>query len=278
MILAITSEAAGAAGANPVISCGDELWGFTSEASRRLWDELVPPPTRKAAWRLVVTHAGFENESKLLHDLYKRGREQPQIGDDLYAGSGMLMFWAHKPVAPWQDDRWLSEMRRSLRPTQYLRMIENRLTISESPFIPLADWDACVHPDLQPVQSDRNLQVFVAVDASLKRDSTAIVAVTTDGERVRLVSHRVIQPSPDRPIDFETDIEAEIVDLCGRFRVETVRFDPWQMAAVAQRLIRRGERLHQSGVFFETTTLLLTTDMLRADARVVASSSGGPTG
>ena len=56
-----------------MISVGDELWGFTSEASRRLWDELVPPPTRKAAWRLVVTYAGFIGESLLLEDLYRHG-------------------------------------------------------------------------------------------------------------------------------------------------------------------------------------------------------------
>ena len=29
--------------------CFDELWAYTSERSRRLWDELVPPPTRKVA-------------------------------------------------------------------------------------------------------------------------------------------------------------------------------------------------------------------------------------
>jgi hypothetical protein len=36
------------------------------------------------------------------------------------------MFWAHEPIAPWQTESWLSDMRRSLRPNQYLRMIENR--------------------------------------------------------------------------------------------------------------------------------------------------------
>ncbi|UPT97263.1 phage terminase family protein [Bradyrhizobium barranii subsp. apii] len=239
-ILAIASDAAGAAGANPVISVGDELWGFTTEASRRLWDELVPPPTRRAAWRLVTTYAGYSGESLLLEELYKAGTAQPQIGADLYAGEGRLTFWTHKPVAPWQDDRWLAQMRSSMRPNAFTRIIENRWVTSESAFIEMHLWDQCVDYGLQPLQADRNLQVFVGVDASLKRDSTAIVAVTSDGDRVRLVRHRTFQPSPDQPLDFEATIEAEIIDLCNSFSVQAVRYDPWQMASLAQRLVRRG--------------------------------------
>ena len=58
-ISALASDYAGAAGANPTISCFDELWGYRSERSRRLWDEMVPPPTRKIACRLTTTYAGL---------------------------------------------------------------------------------------------------------------------------------------------------------------------------------------------------------------------------
>lgn len=68
-IQAIASDYAGAAGSNPVISCFDELWGYTSERSHRLWDELVPVPTRKISCRLTTTYAGFEGESELLEAL-----------------------------------------------------------------------------------------------------------------------------------------------------------------------------------------------------------------
>ena len=60
------------------------------------------PPTRKIAARLTVTYAGFEGESVLLEELRHRGKEQPLIGEDLYGGNGLLMFWSHKPIAPWQ--------------------------------------------------------------------------------------------------------------------------------------------------------------------------------
>ena len=55
VITAISSDYAGAAGSNPVISSFDELWAFTLERSHRLWDEMIPPPTRKIACRLTTT-------------------------------------------------------------------------------------------------------------------------------------------------------------------------------------------------------------------------------
>jgi terminase large subunit-like protein len=239
-IAAIASDYAGAAGANPTISCFDELWGYTSERSRRLWDEMVPPPTRKIACRLTVTYAGFEGESNLLQDLHKRGMAQPEIGKGLRAGDGILMAWHHEPIAPWQTEAWLAEMRRSLRPNQYLRMIENRFVTSESSFVPLEKWDACVDPAATPMVSVPGLPIYVGIDASVKHDSAAVVAVTFDNasQRVRLVWHRVFQPSPDDPLDFEATIEATVLDLAKRFKVCRVLFDPYQMQSTAQRLIR----------------------------------------
>jgi hypothetical protein len=244
-ITAIATDYAGAAGSNPTISCFDELWGYTSERSHRLWDEMVPPPTRKVACRLTVSYAGFEGESELLEGVYKRGLRQPVVDQDLHAGDGLLMFWTHQPVAPWQTEAWLAQMRGQLRPNAYLRMIENRFVSSESSFVDMDWYDACVNLAVEPVVADADLPVWVGVDASVKRDSTAIVATTWDGEekKVRLVGHRIFQPSPDDPLDFEATVEATILDLRRRFDVREVRFDPYQMQAVAQRLTRAGVRM-----------------------------------
>jgi len=59
-------------------------------------------------------------------------------------------------------------------------------------------WDECVDAEARPLLEGRRLPVWVGVDASVKRDSTAVVACTYDRERkkVRLVFHRVFQPSP----------------------------------------------------------------------------------
>jgi phage terminase large subunit-like protein len=246
-ISAITSDYASAAGANPTISAFDELWAYTSERARRLWDEMVPPPTRKIACRLTVTYAGFSGESVLLEELFKRGSVQPQIAPNLYAGDGLLMAWHHEPIAPWQDERWLAEMRRSLRPNQYLRMIENRFVTSESSFVGLSAWDACVDPNATPVLVDKLLSIWVGVDASVKHDATAIVGCTFEEatQRVRLVFHRVFQPTPQEPLDFEAAIEGTLLDLDRRFRVIKVLFDPWQLFSTAQRLRGKGMTIEE---------------------------------
>jgi hypothetical protein len=244
-IIAIASDYAGAAGANPTVVVFDELWGSTSERSRRLWDELVPPPTRHIACRITVTYAGFEGESILLEELYKRGMAQPLVDeadDDLRAGDGIVMLWTHRPIAIWQTIAWLAQMRQQLRPNAYLRLIENRWVSTESSFVELDWWDACIDPGVRAVAVDRALPIWVGLDAGTKRDSTAIVAVTLDetNKIVRLVWHRIFQPSTDDPLDFEDTIEKTIVDLSQRFTLREVRFDPFQMASTAQRLSRAG--------------------------------------
>jgi phage terminase large subunit-like protein len=99
-------------------------------------------------------------------------------------------------------------------------------------------WDACVDSELRPVVADRNLPVWVGVDASVKRDSTAIVATTWDEQtkRVRLVWHRIFQPTPNDPLDFEATIEQSLTELSERFEVKEIRYDPYQLIAMAQRL------------------------------------------
>jgi phage terminase large subunit-like protein len=240
-ITAIASDYAGAAGANPTITVFDELWGYTSERAHRLWDEMIPPPTRQIACRLTVTYAGFEGEAELLESIYRRGLAGTLIGPDLYVAGGLLMYWSHSFSAPWQTEEWRAQMREAHRPNAYLRQIENRWVSTEDSFIPIEWYDRCVDPDATPIFADQSLPIWVGVDASVKRDSTAIVACTydRDTQRCRLVNHRIFQPSAENPLDFEATIEATLLDLSARFSVKEVRYDPYQMAATAQRLLAR---------------------------------------
>jgi phage terminase large subunit-like protein len=241
-ITALGGDYASAAGAAPTISSFDELWGYTSERSRRLWDEMITTPTRKVSCRLVTSYAGFAGESNLLEDIFKRGMALPSIGEDLHAGNGLLFFWSHRPLAPWQTSEWLADMKRNLRTNQYLRMVENRWVTAESSFVDAAAWDNCVDERLAYVVNDPSLAVFVGVDASHKHDQTAIVATTFDhaAQQVRLVFHRVFQPHPNDPLDFEATIERTLLELRERFCIVKVLFDPWQMQSVAQRLRNHG--------------------------------------
>src|SRR5262245_38928815 len=138
-------------------------------------------------------------------------------------------------------------MRRSLRPNQYLRMIENRFVTTEATFIDLDWWDACTDHALRPVTTDKQLSIWVGVDASVKHDSTAIVACAWDrhAQQVRLFTHKVFQPSPDQPLDFELCIEHTLLALNSRFTLRKVLYDPYQMQASAQRLGREGVQIEE---------------------------------
>lgn len=239
-IKAIPSDAGSAAGTNAVCVGLDELWAYTSERARRLWDEMVPPPTRKIACRVTVTYAGYEGESVLLEELYHRGKQQPLIGEDLYAGDGLLMFWSHKPIAHWQDEDWLNTMRRE-RASSFQRMCLNEFSSSSSQFVNMVHWDRCCDESLTPLPSAPFLGVCIGVDASLKHDQTAVAVTTIDDKsQVRLVYHRIFQPSPERPLDFEQTIEATLLELSRKYQVKKILFDPYQMMAVAQRLVKQG--------------------------------------
>ena len=241
-IAACASDYSGFAGGNPTLTICDELWGFVHEASRRLFAEAIPSPARKVSGRLTVTYAGFEGESTLLEQLYKRGMQGELIGTDLHAGGGMLTYWTHSMRAPWQSEKWREQQRASLPTNQFLRMIENKWVSTESSFVDPAWWQSCKDPKLRPLIIAPHLPIWVGVDASVKRDSTAIVAVTCDSstKRARLIFHRIFQPSASAPLDFEATIEKTVLELKQRFKLRAAFFDPFQMAATAARLKARG--------------------------------------
>jgi hypothetical protein len=93
--------------------------------------------------------------------------------------------------------------------------------------------------------SDPRLPVFVGVDASVRHDTTGIVASAYDGEpkRVRVVWHKCFKPAGG-DIDFAA-LENEILGLRDRFNLRVVWFDPYQMQAVSQRLAAAGIATHE---------------------------------
>jgi hypothetical protein len=241
-IEALAADYRGAAGSEPVMVIADEVWGFTTEAAMRLFEECCPTPTRKPTVRMVTSYAGYSGESIILERLVNRALTGKVIGKDLYAQPGLIAFVSHERIAPWQTVAWFEQQRRSKRPTDFTRQMLNHFAAGESEFVSPEQWDACVDPTAHPILTNRNLPVWVGLDASVKRDSTAIVCTTWDDEskRVHLVWHKIFQPSPDRPLDFEATIETTLLELAERFSIQAVSYDPWQLVAVSERLRHAG--------------------------------------
>lgn len=242
-IQAIASEYAGAAGSNHGLTSWDELWGYVSESSRRLYEELSPVPTRKNSIRLITSYAGWENESDLLMGLYKQGVSQEEHPEGqgerihpelpIYANreARLFCYWDHEPRMPWQTQAYYRTQKRTLRPGTYLRLHENRWATAEERFITPELWDPCVDRTLSPMLPNFDHPLFVGVDASTKHDSSAVVAVRWDekGEKLVLASHRIWKPTPREPLNLEETIEAHLRDLHGRYSVAEILADPYQL-------------------------------------------------
>ena len=180
IVEALPSDFRGAAGSNHGLTVWDEAWAYTNEASRRLWDELTPVPTRKNSVRLVVTYSGFPSESELLWDLYQQGKSGEPVDDlvDLENGDGdqacrciggLFSYWDHVGRMPWQTAEYLEKQKASLRANAYLRLHENRWTEGNESFINLDWWDACTDPDLTPLMPNQDQTIYLGVDASTQR-------------------------------------------------------------------------------------------------------------
>jgi hypothetical protein len=237
----LAADFTGSAGSDHGLTSWDELWGYVSERSSRLWEEMTPVPTRRNSIRIITTYAGWENESKLLWELYKAGvdaAEHPDgRGERIHEGlplylnrrARLLMYWDNEPRMPWQTPAYYAAQRRTLRPATYARLHENRWVTSESVFITPELWDPCVDSAWRPLLPTRDVRLFVGVDAALKHDSAAVVAVGYVGDRVALALHRIWRPTPEEPLDLEATIEAFLRELHALYALEKILCDPFQL-------------------------------------------------
>lgn len=241
-ITAISGDYRGAAGSNYGWTSGDELWAYTSESSRRLWEELTPVPTRRNSVRFITTYAGLDGESDLLAELYRQGvgmeehpqgqgeRVHPELPCYVNRDARIFCYWDHDQRRfPWQTESYYQSQKRVLRPGTYTRLHENRWAAAEQTFLTPELWDPCVDQDHRAVIGCHE-PVFAGVDIGIKHDNAARVAVRWDdtGQRLILVSHRIWKPTPSEPIDLETTVEADLKGLNARHYLTQVLCDPYQ--------------------------------------------------
>ena len=264
-VRAIPNDHAGEAGWNLGLSCFDELWGFSLERDLRLWDELTPVPTRKNSIRFISTYAEFTGESQLLEDLYhqifnpegtiKRGIKRP-LGKDFpcYAKGGLFLYWDHEGRMPWQTKEYYRAQELQLRPSTFLRLHKNMWVSSESGLFPMQKWDECTDRTHRPPLPDKVITLWVGVDASTKRDRSAVVSVYRDGGVVKLGPKKFWQPTTDNPLDLEETMEQYLLELHRGYSITSVRYDPYQFHRSATTLLKRGLPMQE----FPQTTSNLT--------------------
>jgi phage terminase large subunit-like protein len=129
----------------------------------------------------------------------------------------------------------LAEHRRVLHESAFRRLHCNQHLPSDDAFIPAEQWDACSAPiDIPP-----GSPVVAAVDAGIRRDSTAVVTVRRDDGGGYHAGFEIWTPTREREVRLE-DVEEHILALCRRFDVQMVGYDKHLFIGSAQRLEEAG--------------------------------------
>lgn len=258
-IVALPADFAGAAGANFSTSAHTETWAVLHEGSRRLFEELTPPPQKVFDFpclRLCDSYAGIEVESELWNGIVDRGLAGERVPGEWPCWiEGQLMLF-HMDGQESQERCWIgapeerrdyyNEQSQTLRPGTYARLHENKRAAGESQFITAEAWQACYSPDVRLWSPGDKRRMVLAVDASTSKDSSAIVGCwwNTEEKRVEIIYRRLWLPTVlqgeyglfrgGRPsIDLE-GIRDEVLRLHRLRAVIHVAFDPYQMHMASQ--------------------------------------------
>lgn len=261
---AIASDYEGAAGGNPTATFWTELWAFTLEKFKRLWDELTPVPTRKRSIRFVETYAGFEDESELLLNLYKLGKQGTRLTHDhidwpfpdqppiwVNKSARMIMYWDSGVLArrmPWQmgerGEAYYREQATTLREEAFKRFHLNEWVSSKQEFIRIEWWKACKAAIPLP-EATQQTPIVMAVDASVSGDCTAIVGVSRHPDPEKADEHTVVRfsqvwfPPRDGTIDY-ADVRATIKMYCEKYNITQIAYDNYQLHDMMQNITREG--------------------------------------
>jgi phage terminase large subunit-like protein len=139
--------------------------------------------------------------------------------------------------APWHTERSLRERHDepAMTPWRWLRFACGVWTEGEEPWIDPQAWDRLAEPGMNLESGE---DVFVSVDVGLVDDTTGIAIVVNRSGKF-YVKARILRPTPRKPVALE-EIERELRDIAGSYRVRAVAYDPWNFKRSAELLEREG--------------------------------------
>lgn len=269
-IQAIGTNYTGEAGGNYGLTLTSELWGYTTDAARRLFDETPPIQTRKNSIRYIETYAGFQNESILLLELFLQIFSDPEESgtqpkarpvpglehirtDDRPAcwhipEQGLFMYWSHEQKRTWQKSKrgkqLIENERETMRPSAYVRLYQNRWQLSEGGFMPIEFYKRSCRLNGARARTP----MILAADASMRHDTTALVGIEpyqyeifgVEETRYRM-AHLSIWNPKGQDIDLEETLAEEVYRIWkDGLLIGAFWYDPFQMHQVAINLRKKG--------------------------------------
>lgn len=242
-IEAIPIDPTGEAGSNADMVVFSELWGAHSKAQAQMWTEMTLPPGKFGrAFRWIETYAGVTGGAPILEQLYGHGvKTGRRLDDDLELFDNptarLFCLWNTQPRLPWQTPAYYDNERSVLLPSEFDRVHRNQWSDgSAESFLPsMALWDACEEP-LPPL--DGHTPCVLALDAGESNDTFASLIISThpnDRSRLAVRYVRGYVPTPGVALDFDA-IEDDIRDLCRRYAIRELAYDPFLLGQTIRRL------------------------------------------
>lgn len=257
-ITALPNDWRGAAGGNYAAVIFDELHTYTLEFQRRLYDELIIPPTVKAGVRWIASYAGFLGESELLREIWDIALAGCKETGELpiyYNPKASLLALIDQGEAswrmPWMTKEYIAEIQVSERPNTFRRLWLNEWVSTESRFVTRSQWAACYSQDVRPLSIGDGRRAEFGVDASTSRDLTALVGVAQN-PRTRLAEVlycRTWKPLTGdlrggKPtIDLESGLGEEVLHLYRAGQLSTIYADSYQLHTLILKWQRAGIRV-----------------------------------
>lgn len=202
------------------------------EAAFMLWASEVytaMKPTIDGGGQLIIlsTANGRDN---VFHDLCDRA----QRGASNFAFH--FLPWHARPGrdAAWYAATEADAIDAALMKQEYPATADEAFDASEvDAFLPsIALWDAC-QAALPPL--DAHTPCVLALDGAESNDTFASVIVAADGERLAVRYVRPYVPAKGIPLDFDA-IEQDIRDLCNRYAIQELAYDPFLLGQLIRRL------------------------------------------
>lgn len=217
-------------------------------------------PTIDGGGQLVVlsTANGLSN---LFYELWDR---------TVKGGSQFLPVFLSWRMRPDRDEAWMRRVREDavdplLVDQEYPDTPEQAfISTDRSRFIPTMIWWDKNRVDLPPLTADD--QIVLAADAGVSDDNFALIGVSGWQGKIAARIVRAWEPPPGGVLDFD-EIEGEIADICGRYRVLQLFYDSYQLHQMMTRL------LNKSIVWTEPFSQ--AADRLRADKMLLDAIKAG---
>ncbi|MGE0607688.1 MAG: terminase large subunit [Pirellulales bacterium] len=225
-------------------------WGLTVDCllldevavwkSRDFWDSLISTAAKKAHCLVVVcSNAGMGMGTSFQWFIRESARTSPSWKFISLDG----------PKASWITPDRLEEQRHMLPPAAFNRVWLNQWS-SGGDLLEMSDIEAaCTEAgpltDRDEYAATGFTQYLGALDLGLKNDRSALVVLGIGGKpaRIRLVGCQAWSP----PIAGGQIRLEEVKEAClsahRRFRLESLTFDPWQCALMAEQLSSAGLRM-----------------------------------